>query len=323
MNGRLRIVVTGGAGFIGSNLCRALAQRASIGAVVAFDDLSTGLRSNLDEVPVDLVEATLLDRAALDRALVGADAVVHLGALGSVPRSVADPVASFGANAMGTLNVLEAARAAGVGQVIFASSSSVYGANRATPKSEQLATRPMSPYAASKLAAESLVLSYGHSYGLNVLAFRFFNVYGPLQQPDHVYAAVIPRFAAAALRGDTLQIHGDGRQSRDFTHVSTVVQTITLAIEQQRTHLEPVNLAFGKPLDLLTVVDLLSELLEQRLDVEFLPARVSDVRHSAADGSVLRSLFPEVEPVSFLDGLRDTVDWMRSHLAAEALLDVR
>ncbi|MUH52549.1 MAG: NAD-dependent epimerase/dehydratase family protein, partial [Actinobacteria bacterium] len=190
----MRVVVTGGAGFIGSNLCRHLLAAPGVSSVVVLDDLSTGNLANLDGFDVDFVHGSITDDAALDEAFAGAGAVVHLAALGSVPRSVADPMATHHANATGTAMVLEAARRHGNLHVLVASSSSVYGANPTLPKHEGLATRPLSPYAASKLATESYTLAWGRSYGLPVLAFRFFNVFGPHQPAGHVYAAVIPVF---------------------------------------------------------------------------------------------------------------------------------
>ncbi len=197
----MKVLVTGGAGFIGANLCKSLAAESAISQVVALDDLSTGRKENLAGVAgVELVEGSILDGALLDTLFDGVDAVVHLAARPSVPRSLADPMATHAVNVDGTMAVLEAARRHGRPQLIVASSSSVYGANPALPKREDMATLPVSPYAASKLAAESASLAYGHSFDLPVLAFRFFNVFGPLQPADHAYAAVVPTFVAAALR---------------------------------------------------------------------------------------------------------------------------
>ena len=199
----MKIVVTGGAGFIGANLCRRLADHPAVSHVQALDDLSTGFRSNLDGVDAELVEGSILDTELVDKCAADAAAIVHLGARPSVPRSVTDPVASHLANATGTVNVLEAARNAGGIRVVVASSSSVYGANPTLPKHEDLATRPLSPYAASKLATEAYALAWQQTYDMPVLALRFFNVFGPLQAAGHAYAAVIPAFVDAALPGRT------------------------------------------------------------------------------------------------------------------------
>jgi len=220
--GDVKVAVTGGAGFIGGNLVRVLAAIPEVDQVVVLDDLSTGYRENLDGIACTLIEGSILDPDAVDATLTGASSVVHLAARPSVPRSVTDPMASHAANATGTAEVLEGARRSGCGHVVVASSSSVYGANPTLPKSEGLVPRPMSPYAASKLATESYALAWGHCYGLGVLAFRFFNVFGPLQPAGHAYAAVVPAFIDAALRGEPIPMHGNGTQSRDFTFVDTV-----------------------------------------------------------------------------------------------------
>lgn len=308
----MKVVVTGGAGFIGANLTKQLLATPGIDSVTVLDNLSTGFASNLDGVGADFVEGSINDASTLDRCVAGASAIVHLAARPSVPRSVKDPVASHGANATGTLEVLEAARRAGDVQVIVASSSSVYGSNPALPKNEDLATRPMSPYAATKLATESYTLAYQATYGMPTLAFRFFNVFGPLQAAGHAYAAVIPAFVDAALAGRPLPIQGDGTQSRDFTFVDTVTTVITDAIVRRVSSPEPVNLAFGSRTNLLEVIDLLEAQLGHSLEREFLPARVGDVPHSQAANDRLRALFPDVVPVDLDAGLRRTVDWFRT-----------
>lgn len=308
----MKVVVTGGAGFIGSNLGRELLSRPEIDEVVAFDDLSTGFRENLDGTGIRLVEATILDPDALDAAFAGADAVVHLGALPSVPRSVIDPVSTHHANVTGTVEVLQAARRAGDLHVVVASSSSVYGANRELPKRESMRTAPISPYAVSKLATEAYTLSFGHTYGLPTLAFRFFNVYGPLQAAGHAYAAVIPIFVDAALRGVPLTVHGDGEQTRDFTYVGTVARVITDAVVRKVTDLEPVNLAFGSRISLNDLIGMLGDILGFAPAVEHVEPRAGDVRDSQADNTRLRGHFPDVEAVELRDGLQATVDWFRS-----------
>jgi UDP-glucose 4-epimerase len=246
----------------------------------------------------------------VDRAFADAHAVVHLAALGSVPRSVNDPVASHVANANGTLTVLEGARRHGNLHTIVASSSSVYGANPTLPKHEQLATRPMSPYAATKLATESYTLAWQQAYGLPTLAFRFFNVFGPLQPAGHAYAAVIPAFIDAALRGDPLTVHGDGTQSRDFTYVDTVTGVLADALVRTVTDPEPVNLAYGSRITLLEVIAQLEALLGRPLERRHTPTRAGDVPHSQADSSKVQRMFAGVQPTPFPEGLAATLEWM-------------
>ena len=308
----MKVVITGGAGFIGANLGRELLSRPEVDQVVALDNLTTGFRSNLDGTGIDLLEGTILDPTALDAACEGADAIVHLAALPSVPRSVIDPLASHHANATGTLEVLQAARRAGGLQVVVASSSSVYGANRELPKRESMRTAPISPYAVSKQATEGYTLAFGHTYGLPTLAFRFFNVYGPLQAAGHAYAAVVPAFIDAALRGAPLTVHGDGEQTRDFTYIGTVARVLADAVTNKVSDLDPVNLAFGSRTSLNSLIDELAEVLGERPSVEHVEPRAGDVRDSQADNARLRTLFPDVSPVPLQEGLRATVEWFRT-----------
>lgn len=305
----MNIVVTGGAGFVGANLCRALSGAGH--RVTAFDDLSSGASSNLDGIDAELVVGTILDPRAIRAVVSEADSIVHLAARPSVPRSIADPVQTHLVNVTGTVNVLEAVRADGPRQVITAGSSSVYGANPTLPKHVGLAPRPVSPYAASKLAAEAYTLAYGHSYDMPTLSFRFFNIFGPLQAANHAYAAVIPSFVNAALNGRSIPVHGDGRQTRDFTFVDTVTAVIVDAVQRQVTSPEPINLAYGSRIELLAVVDLMRSIMGEALDVEFQPSRVADVPHSQADDSQVRQLFPSVSPTPLDEGLAATIDWMR------------
>jgi UDP-glucose 4-epimerase len=304
------LVVTGGAGFIGANLVRTLTTVPWVEDVVVIDDLSTGNFENLEGVPVRFFEGSVLDARLLDDAFDGASAVVHLAAIPSVPRSVAEPVRSHEANATGTVRVLEAARHAGKPHVIIASSSSVYGANPRLPKSEDMRPMPVSPYAASKLAAESYALAYADCYGLDVLPFRFFNVFGPLQPPTHDYAAVVPAFINAALEDRPLRVYGDGRQTRDFTFVDTVANTIVDAIARRVSSPDPVNLAFGSRVSLRELIIELEQVMQRRLSVEFYDPRPGDVRDSQADTNRLRTLFPDILPVALGDGLRATATWM-------------
>lgn len=303
----MKTVVTGGAGFVGAHLVKRLVDDGH--EVVVIDDLSSGFRSNLDGIDVELVEASILDDGALT-SILDADAVVHLAAVPSVPKSVKDPVTSHNANATGTVRVLEAARSNNA-HVIVASSSSVYGANPVLPKVETMRPMPISPYAVSKLATESYALSYQHVYGLPTLAFRFFNIFGPLQAPGHAYAAVVPAFTHAAVRGEALTVHGDGEQTRDFTYVGTVVDTIVDAIERKVTSLDPVNLAFGTRYSLLDVIELIEAELGTALERNHVGVREGDVRDSQADSTALRALFPDIVPVDLSVGLRETVAWMK------------
>jgi len=221
-------------------------------------------------------------------------------------------VSTHAANASGTVAVLEAARAEGDTHVVVASSSSVYGANPTLPKREDLATMPLSPYAASKLATESYALAYQHSFGLPALAFRFFNVFGPLQAAGHAYAAVVPAFVSAALEGRPLTVHGDGKQSRDLTYVDTVTEVIADAIARGVTSPTPVNLAFGTRTDLLTLIAELETILGTTVEVEHIETRAGDVKHSQADSTRLQELFPAVVPTALPEALRATVDWFRA-----------
>ncbi|MFE0540651.1 NAD-dependent epimerase/dehydratase family protein [Streptomyces sp. NPDC048231] len=307
----MKVVVTGGAGFIGANLCRELISRRSVRRVVALDDLSTGAAANLAGTGAELVEGSILDRDLLEDVVDGADAVVHLAARPSVPRSLADPFATHEVNATGTVRVLEACRRHHT-QLVAASSSSVYGSVTALPKHEGLPTRPLSPYAASKLATESYVLSYGHAFGLPALAFRFFNVYGPLQPAGHAYAAVVPSFVDAALRGRPLTVFGDGHQTRDFTYVGTVARVLADAVLRKVTCPDPVNLAFGTRVSVLELGHHLAKALETAVEFHHEPSRRGDVRDSQADDGLLRGLFAGVEAVPLEQGLAETVRWFRS-----------
>lgn len=310
----MRMLITGGAGFIGSNLARLALSKGH--DVVVIDDLSTGYRHNLDGLDIELVEASILDPERLAYAIRGVDAVTHLAALGSVPRSIANPAATHEANATGTLRVIDAVRQAGGPHLVVASSSSVYGLNPALPKSEREWIRAMSPYAVSKIATEQYALAAQQSFGLDTLAFRFFNVYGPRQMPGHAYAAVIPIFFDHLLRHEPLPVNGDGRNSRDFTYVGTVARTLLDAAERRVTHAEPVNLAFGTNTTLLSLISHLAEVSGLKPEVVHREPRRGDVPHSQANNTSLRALFPEIEPVPLDEGLRETLEWFRSDLAA-------
>jgi UDP-glucose 4-epimerase len=303
----LRILITGGAGFIGHNLARAALRSGH--EVRVIDDLSTGYADNLNALDVDFREASILDEEAVASAVKDVDSVVHLGALGSVPRSILDPLSSHHANATGTLTLLDHARKADVTHVMCASSSSVYGMNPALPKGEREWTRPMSPYAVSKLATEGYTLAFQQSYGFDSLAFRFFNVYGPGQRAGHVYAAVIPTWIDAMLKGEPVWVNGDGSNSRDFTYVETVCNVLLDACERRVSHPEPVNLAFGTNTSLLDLIKRLTEVSGVEPDIRHRDPRPGDVPHSMADNATLRSLFPEIVATGLETGLQTTWDW--------------
>lgn len=309
MGGHMRLVVTGGAGFVGANFVRALAGTADVSQITVVDDLSTGTLSNLAGLDVRFLEGSVTDPDLIDEALEGANAVVHLAALPSVPRSLRDPVATHVANATGTLQVLEGARRAGGPYLVVASSSSVYGANPELPKHESMRCAPMSPYAVSKLAAESYTVAYAHCFDLPVLPVRFFNVFGPLQPAGHAYAAVIPTFIDAALHGRPLVVYGDGKQTRDFTFVGSVCAVLLDAVRRKVTSTEPINLAFGTRNSLLELVGELESVMDAKLAVEHREPRAGDVRDSQADCTRLQALFPAAQPIVLRTGLAETVEW--------------
>ena len=302
-----KIAVTGGAGFIGSNLVERLLFKGH--EVTVVDDLSTGLKSNLDLNKIAFHELSLTNRDGLAKALIGVDAIVHLGARGSVPRSLKNPIATHDVNATGTLNVLEAARASGA-QVIFSSSSSVYGRNGQLPKDESMWLSPLTPYAASKLAAEGYVQAYGAAYEVPVTLLRFFNVFGPKQRPDHEYAAVLPKWIWKAMNNEAIDVYGDGSQTRDFTYVRTVLDVIEDAINRGVRTEGAVNLAYGNRISLLTTIELLKGHFPD-LKVNFLGDRPGDVKNSQNDPVLLKKLFPSVVPTEFEIALNETVNWLK------------
>jgi UDP-glucose 4-epimerase len=307
----MRIVVTGGAGFVGANLCRELSNDPAVTEVTVLDDLSTGSADNVIDLPVELVEGSVLDRALVTDVIGSAHAVIHLAARASVSESIANPLAYHETNTVGTLHVLEACTRNRT-PVIFASSSSVYGDTEVLPTHESLSASPKSPYAASKVAAEAYLSAYAASLAVPTLVFRFFNVYGPLQSAEHAYAAVIPAFIDAALAGRPVTIYGDGRQSRDFTYVGSVVKLLAHSAAHQMRRAYPINLAFGGRTTLLQLVKILTELLGREIDVRFAPSRTGDVRDSQAANGRLVELFPGCAPTPLETGLAQTIDWFRS-----------
>ena len=304
-----KVLVTGGAGFIGTNLVRALINSGKEPRVL--DDFSTGLTANLRNLEVEVYEGSLEDLEIVHEAAQGVDAIVHLGARGSVPRSLKNPLATHMVNATGTLNVLEAARKNGA-QLIFSSSSSVYGMNEELPKNEKMWTSPMTPYAASKLAGEGYSEAYQSSFGVEVAVFRLFNVFGPWQRPDHDYAAVIPKWIWKAMNGQNIEVFGDGKQTRDFTYVDTVIQLIMETLNRRIGWSGPLNLALGNTVTLLQVIEAL-RLHFPNLKVNFQEKRHGDVLHSQNDPTHLNKVFPNIKQVDFNEALGETINWMRSN----------
>ena len=301
-------LVTGGAGFIGSNVVEALVRRGD--RVRVLDDFSTGRRENLAAMPeVSIVEGDLRDRAAVERAVAGADGVFHEAALRSVPRSVDDPFSSNEVNVTGTLVLLLACRKAGVRRVVYASSSSVYGDDPALPKVETMPTRPISPYAVSKLAAEHYCQTFARLYGVETVSLRYFNVFGPRQNPESKYSAVIPRFLAQALAGEPLEVHGDGEQSRDFTYIDNVVQANLRAMEAPGVSGEIFNVACGTRHSLLAIADAIGEFLGRRLERAHVAPRPGDVRHTHADIAKAERLLGYRPSVDFATGMRRTCEY--------------
>jgi len=310
-----RILVTGGAGFIGSHLAQALVDDGN--AVSVLDNFSTGHRENLDgfRERITLHEVDLRDADGVAAAVAGQDYVFHEAALASVPRSVKDPVTSNDVNVAGTLNVLVAARDAGVKRVIYAGSSSAYGNSEVSPKHEALVPQPLSPYAVTKLVGEHYCRAFSEVYGLETLSIRYFNVFGPRQDPDSPYAAVIPIFAAKLLAGEAPVIDGDGEQTRDFTYIANVVAGNVKAMTAARTAGEVVNVACGGSYSVLDLFRQIRDRLGVDIDPVHGPRRAGDVDHSMADISRARELLGYEPVVDFADGLGVTVDWYREQAA--------
>jgi UDP-glucose 4-epimerase len=307
-----KVLVTGGAGFIGSNLVHALVARGD--DVRVLDNFSTGRDENLAGVAseIDLRRGDLRDADTVAKAVQGVEVVFHQGALPSVPRSVEDPMTTDQVNVTGTLHVLEAARRGGVRRVVFAASSSAYGETAVLPKVETMQPDPLSPYAASKVAAEHYLRCYHACYGLETVALRYFNVFGPRQDPRSQYAAVIPNFASAYLAGRAPVVYGDGLQSRDFCFIDNAVEANLRAAVATGAAGRVFNIACGVRTTLLDVLDRLAAIFGRRIEPRFEPARAGDIKHSLADIRSAREVLGYTAAVSFEDGLLRTVDWYRA-----------
>lgn len=305
-------LVTGGGGFIGSNLARALVERGE--TVRVLDNFATGREQNLAalEGKLELVRGDIRDAATVARSMTGVDYVLHQAALPSVPRSIEKPVEAHDVNVNGTLVLLEAARKAGIKRMIFAASSSAYGETPTLPKVETMAPDPLSPYAVTKLAGESYLKVYYTCYGLETVSLRYFNVFGPNQDPQSQYAAVIPRFVTAALEKRQPTIYGDGLQSRDFCHIENAIQANLLACTAPGAPGRVFNVACGVRTTLLDVLDRLSAIVGHKVTAIHEPGRAGDIKHSLADISRARDVLGYTAPVSFEEGLARSVEWYRS-----------
>ena len=302
----MRVLVTGGAGFIGHHLVRRLLADGN--EVRVLDNMATGRRDRLDDLDVELVEGDLRSYERVHTAVRGVEVVFHLGALPSVPRSIQDPLTSSAVNVEGTLNVLLASRDESVRRVVFASSSSVYGANPALPKTEEDLPLPLSPYAVSKLAAEQYCRSFHVAYGLETVALRLFNVFGPGQDPSSQYAAVVPRFIDALRRDEPPTIYGDGEQSRDFTYVEDVVDGFVRAGHAEGAAGLVLNLAAGGRMSINELVRIISARLGTVVEPHFAPAREGDVRHSQGSGRAAARVLSWETTWSIEDGLARCID---------------
>jgi UDP-N-acetylglucosamine/UDP-N-acetyl-alpha-D-glucosaminouronate 4-epimerase len=302
-----RVLVTGGAGFIGSNLVRDLLERGD--EVRVLDNFSTGNRANLAGLDIEIVEGELRSYERVHNSVRGVELVYHLGALGSVPRSVQDPLTSSAVNVEGTLNVLLAARDEGVRRVVFSSSTSVYGSSRRLPTSENEPPDPISPYGVAKLAAERYCISFSRVYeSFESVVLRYFNVFGPRQSPVSQYAAVVPLFVTTIAAGEAIDVHGDGEQSRDFTYVANVVDATVRAGHAEGASGEIVNVAAGAPATVNRIADVIGEILDRRVRRRHLPPRPGDIRDPWADLTKAETLLGYRPAVDLEEGLRRTIE---------------
>jgi len=306
MSGKARYLITGGAGFIGSSLAEALCRAGE--RVRVIDDFSTGHRKNLEGLDVELFEGSIVDGELVAKAMAGVEVVFHEAALPSVPRSIAKPLDSDTANVHGTLTVLEAARHAGVRRVLYAGSSSAYGDTPTLPKCEDMPSRPLSPYAVAKHTGELYLSVYARLHKMETMSFRYFNVFGPRQDPNGAYAAVIPRWIVAALEGETITINGDGGQTRDFCFIDNVVQGNLLAANcAGPLSGEVCNISCAENISLLQLADAIEELVGKKVERVHAPSRAGDVRDSLADITRIRALIGYEPVVRWREGLERTV----------------
>lgn len=303
-----KILITGGAGFIGSNLAGELANKNQ---VTILDDFSTGRRSNLNDIDVELTEGSITDLPLLMKIFDGVNYVFHIGALPSVPRSIENPQRTHEVNATGTLNVLIAARDNKVKKIVYAASSSAYGDTPSLPKVESMPPNPQSPYAISKLAGELYCKIFNDIYALPTVSMRYFNVYGPKQDPESEYAAVVPKFISKIINGQPLEIYGDGEQTRDFTFVKDAVNGTILACESESANGEVINIAGGKQITINELADKIKAIIGTDTENTYTPTRKGDVKHSLADITKARDLLGYEPKYTFDEGLVEVINYLK------------
>lgn len=305
-------LVTGGAGFIGSHLAASLVEQGA--GVRVLDNFSTGKRENLAPIlgKIDLVEGDITDPRICAHACAGVRFVLHQAALPSVPKSIADPVSSHRTNVDGTFNMLLAARDAGVRRFVFAASSSAYGESPTLPKTESMPTQPLSPYAVQKLAGENYCRVFAEVYGLETLSMRYFNVFGPRQDPASQYAAAIPAFVTAIIAGQPPTVYGDGEQTRDFTYIENVIKANLAAARATKTHGEVLNIACGEPVTVNAIIREINTILGKDVRPEYVAQRPGDIKHSWADISLAAEKIGFAPAIPLAEGLRRTIVWYRT-----------
>ncbi len=307
-------LVTGGAGFIGSNICRRLVSEG--GQVRVLDDLSTGKKSNLDNIidKIEFIEADMGDDTTARNAMDGIDVVLHQGAVPSVPLSIDDPARTHINCVDATFTLLLAARDAGIKRFVYAASSSAYGNSPTLPKVETTATNPLSPYAVAKLVGEYYCKVFYDVYGLETISLRYFNVFGPYQNPASQYAAAIPAFVVSILNDTSPTVYGDGLQSRDFTYIDNVVDANLLAARAKHTDGQVVNIACGEAITINAIIDMINEIVGKDVKPEYAPDRTGDVKHSLADITKANEVIGYTPSVTFREGLQKAIDWYRKNL---------
>ncbi|MCB9851941.1 MAG: SDR family oxidoreductase [Phycisphaerales bacterium] len=315
----MNFLVTGGAGFIGSHLVRGLLGRGH--AVRVLDDFSSGKRENLHDTiaNIDLIEGNAADPAVARRACADMEVVLHEAAIPSVPRSIDDPESSHIANTNGTFQLLLAARDAGVRRFVYAASSSAYGETPQLPKVESMPTSPLSPYAVQKLSGEHYCKVFYDCYGLSTLALRYFNVFGPYQNPKSQYAAAIPAFVTAILRGESPTVYGDGEQTRDFTYIDNVIEANCLAAEAAEARGEALNIACGASISVNRIIAMINEHLGANVKPNYVPNRPGDIRDSWADIRLAQERIGYTPIVDIAEGLSRTIEWYKSRSQAGSL----